>query len=282
MKNILIASITCGLVLASAPAVLAYSPYYLSTQNDATLGGLTFQEDDVVVYPPATGAATMFFDGANFSASENIDALHIMGDGSQVMVISTTLGATLGGVTFKDGDLVRYDPVSNSASLFFEESDHFRLSEDIDALSILVNGHLVFSTDNDATLENTSTGNFSFSDGDLIEYDPVSRTALKIFDQSLFGGQIDIDAVHVQADNTIILSTATAATLGGLAFDEDDLVLYNLVTGQATLLLNGADHFTLQENIDAISMAPIPIPGAMWLFGSGLFALSGFRRKSRR
>jgi hypothetical protein len=161
-------------------------------------------------------------------------------------------------------------------SYFFHEDDHFNLTEDIDALSILGNGNLVLSTDNDAQL-----GNLSFSEGDLVEYDISSKTASLFFDGSLFGEEMNIDAVNVNADGTIVLSTATEAVLAGLAFDEDDLVSYDPATGMATHLFDGGGHFSLQENIDAVSMSPVPLPGAIWLVVTGL-GLSGFQKMRKK
>ncbi|MEA2084828.1 MAG: VPLPA-CTERM sorting domain-containing protein [Thermodesulfobacteriota bacterium] len=281
MKTIFGIYILCSLLISSTVIASASTEVYiLSTQNDANLGGLSFQEDDVVKYDATTGSATIFFEGDNFTSNENIDALHIMNNGDRVMVISTTLTATLGGVTFKDGDLVQYDPISNTASLWFSEDEHFKLTEDIDALSILDNGHIVFSTDNNAKLE-TGTGYFDVKAGDLVDYDPIANTATTLFDETLFGRQMNIDAVHIQADGSILLSTAVAATLGGLSFDEDDLVLYNLNSCNAELAFNGSLHFSLGENIDAVSMAPVPIPGAIWILGSSLAALGVVRRRGK-
>ena len=82
-----------------------------------------------------------------------------------VMVLSTIDGATLGGVTFRDGDLVRYDDVTDTATLIFDE-DGFSANENIDALHVLANGNILLSTVNDATL-----GGLTFRDGDIVEYD---------------------------------------------------------------------------------------------------------------
>jgi hypothetical protein len=267
-------SLLCFFWVCTVPT--AQATYFLSTQNDATLGGLTFQEDDVIEYDPALGTSVLRLEGDNFSSNENIDALHVMNNGNVVMVISTTLGATLGGITFEDGDLLRYDPIRDVADYFFHEDDHFNLTEDIDALSILDNGNLVLSTDNDAQL-----GNLSFSEGDLVEYDLSSKTASLFFDGSLFGEEMNIDAVNVNADGTIVLSTATEAVLAGLTFDEDDLVSYDPATGMATHLFDGEGNFSLQENIDAVSMSPVPLPGAIWLVVTGL-GLSGFQKMRKK
>jgi hypothetical protein len=267
MQTIKLLSLLCFFWVCTVPT--AQATYFLSTQNDATLGGLTFQEDDVIEYDPALGTSVLRLEGDNFSSNENIDALHVMNNGNVVMVISTTLGATLGGITFEDGDLLRYDPIGDVADYFFHEDDHFNLTEDIDALRS-------WGNNNDAQL-----GNLSFSEGDLVEYDISSKTASLFFDGSLFGEEMNIDAVNVNADGTIVLSTATEAVLAGLAFDEDDLVSYDPATGMATHLFDGGGHFSLPENIDAVSMSPVPLPGAIWLVVTGL-GLSGFQKMRKK
>ena len=259
-----------------------FAGFYLSTQNDAALGGTGFENDDIVYYDPVARSTSIVFNGSDFWTSENIDALHILQGGDMVLVISTTTGVTLGGKAFEDGDLVRYNPADDTASLYFGEDDLFDVTEDIDAFSVdPTNGNLIFSTDNAAELVGLSHGDLSFGEGDLVAYDPDNNAAEIIFRENLFGGAMNIDAVHMGLNGNIILSTATAATLPGLSFDEDDLVSYNLDTGQATLLLDGAQEFGLQENIDAI-YAPVPIPAAVWLLGCGLISIVGLRMKIRK
>ncbi len=67
----------------------------LSTVSTATLGGLTFGDDDLVEYDPGSDTATLFFDGL-FAGNEDINALHVLSDGH--IILSTTSGATIGGM----------------------------------------------------------------------------------------------------------------------------------------------------------------------------------------
>ncbi|HHO59824.1 MAG TPA: LamG domain-containing protein, partial [Thiotrichales bacterium] len=145
----------------------------LSTDRTETLGGLTFTDGSLAEYDPDADSATLYFDESLFSASEDIDAVHVLANGH--IILSTTGSATLGGLSFSDGDLVDYDPVNDSATLYFDES-LFSANEDIDAVYIMSNGHILLSTTGSATL-----GGLSFSDGDLVEYDPVSDTATLYF-----------------------------------------------------------------------------------------------------
>ena len=259
-------------------------PFLLSTSNNATLGGLTFQDDDLVLYDPDTNTATLFFSGGTlFSHNENIDAVAALGNGN--IILSTDGNATLGGLTFEDGDLVEYNPVTDTATLFFDET-LFSHNEDIDAFAVLGNGNIILSTDGNAAL-----GGLTFEDGDLVEYNPVTDTATLFFDEDLFSHNEDIDAFAVLGNGNIILSTDGNAALGGLTFEDGDLVEYNPFTNTATLFFD-EDLFWSNEDIDAVSMlitdftstttAPVPEPSTMILFGAGLIGLVAYSRKKMK
>ena len=68
----------------------------------------------------------------------------------------------------------------------------FSASEEIDAVHVLDNGNIILSTVGAATL-----GGLSFSDGDLVEYNPTTDIATLYFDEGLFGNNADVDAVYV-------------------------------------------------------------------------------------
>ncbi|ODS31786.1 MAG: hypothetical protein SCARUB_03110 [Candidatus Scalindua rubra] len=123
-------------------------PLLLSTTKTATLGGLTFKDDDLVTYNPDTEVATLFFDGsAFFGHNEDIDAVSFLDEDS--IALSTKSSANIGSLNFKDEDLVRIDltsPTTGTASLFFDGSEHFNNNEDMDAVSVLSNGSILLST----------------------------------------------------------------------------------------------------------------------------------------
>jgi hypothetical protein len=166
------------------------------------------------------------------------------------LVLSTRDDGTLAGTSFKDGDLVIYDPASASARTLLQESDVFNADADIDALHLYEDGRIVLSTAAAANI-----AGLAFEDEDLVEYDPDTKVATLVFDGSAhFAANEDIDAAYVYDDGRIVLSTETAASLAGLAFDDDDLVEYNPTANTATLLFDGAAHFGADENIDAIQV----------------------------
>jgi hypothetical protein len=252
------------------PGAAQAAQIYLSTTNAASLAGLGFRDGDIVRYDTVTGVATLFFDEDLFSANENIDAFHLRNNGN--ILLSTATGATLGGLTFRDGDVVEYDPVGGVATLFFSE-DLFTNSANIDGFSLLTNGQLVLSTTTSETL-----GGLFFRNGDLVAYDPVSGTASLFLDEDLFTADEDIDAVRVLGDGTILLSTANAATIGGLSFLDGDVIRYDRNTDTAVLEFSES-LFAANENLDGLFA---PEPGTGLLLALGLAGLARRRQGAPR
>jgi hypothetical protein len=237
----------------------------LSTSKKASLGGLSFRNGDLAKYDPVADTASLFPSESLFSRNVDIDAVSLLANGN--IILSTKSSATLGGLRFRDGDLVEYNPNTRTASLFFSES-LFSRNVDIDAVDILANGNIILST-----ARRVSLGGLYFKDGDLVEYDPIARTASLFFSESRFSHHEDIDAVDVLPDGTILLSTKSRAKLGGLSFQKNDLVRYNPQTDMATLYPIDS-YFQTCGNIDAVEI--IPEPSTLLLLGSG--AVIGIRK----
>ena len=182
--------------------LLANGNIILSTASEATLGGLTFRNGDLIEYNPTTDVGTLYFDENLFGSNEDIDAVHIL-DNSNI-ILSIIDGATLGGLTFGSGDLAEYNPTTDVATLFFDGS-LFDGSENIDAVHILDNGNIILSTEGAATL-----GGLTFANGDLAEYNPTTDVATLFVSEGLFSSNTDVDAIYV----TTVPEPATIAMLG--------------------------------------------------------------------
>ncbi len=117
----------------------------LSTSNLATLGGLGFGPGDLVEYDPIADVATLLFDGDNFKLGEDIDAVHFLANGN--VVLSTENDAIIGfgtnwQINLEDGDLIEYNVLTGTASLYFDESEAvtehgFDPVADVDAVYII-------------------------------------------------------------------------------------------------------------------------------------------------
>jgi hypothetical protein len=251
LRTFALALLAAGALLPAAGARAAV--IYLSTTNDATIGGVTIRDGDIARYDTVAGTATVYFNEDLFSANENVDGFYLRPNGS--LLLSTATDATLGGLGFSQGDIVEYNPSSGIATLFFSES-LFLNAADVDAFTLLANGHVVLSTAANETL-----AGLAFEDGDLVEYDPVGGGATLFLDEDLFSADEDIDGVHVLPDGSILLSTTTTATIGGLTFQDGDIAHYFPGTDTAILFFS-ENAFGANENLDAIAV-PEPATGAL-------------------
>ena len=267
-----IMTLAAMMVLGAVAAGPVKATIILSTESSETLGGLSFGDGDLASYDPTTDTATLLFSEALFGDNEDIDAVHILDNGN--IILSTGSGALLGGLSFGDGDLVEYNPLTDVAVLYFSEA-LFGSDENIDAVHILDNGNIILSTADGATL-----GGLSFTSGGLIEYNPATNIGVLFFDGALFDGSENIDAVHILDNGNIILSTAGAATLGGLTFQNGDLIEYNPTTDIATLYFSES-LFSSNANIDAVYVTSIPEPATIAMFGFGGLILICQRRRKR-
>ena len=193
--------------------------------------------NDTITFTSAGGSAPLFFDSAPTTLSEDIDGVQVLDNGHLILSVKTP--ATLGGLSFGEGDLVEYDPVADTASLYFDGATLFAdPNTNITAFDILDNGHIVLATEAPATL-----GGLSFDDIDLVDYDPATDTATLFLEGALTTLDKDISSVHVLDNGHIILSAKDDATLGGLSFKDSDLVDYDPSTDTATLYFDGASAF---------------------------------------
>ncbi|MHC4544059.1 MAG: PEP-CTERM sorting domain-containing protein [Planctomycetota bacterium] len=243
----------------------------LSTDNTETLGGLTFDEDDLAEYDTQTDTATLYFDGALFGGPADIDAAHVLDTGN--IVLSTVAGETLGGLTFGKGDLVEYNPITDTASLLLDENLFSSAQPNIDAAYVRSNGNIILSTTGNATL-----GGLGFGKDDLIEYNPTTDVASLFFDGNLFSGNEDVDAVYLLSNGNIVLSTVGGAILDGLSFGPGDLAEYNPITDVATLYFD-ENSFASSANIDSVHITTLPEPATIALLGLGSLVFIGRKRR---
>ncbi len=183
-----------------------------------------------------------------------------------LLSVSTAIGD--GGPTdlaaldsFQDEDLVLYDPILDEATLFFDHSATAGADvEDINALHLLPNGHIILSADPHSGGTHT-LGGISFDESDLVRYDPINNTAVLIFDGSAIftdAGE-NIDAVYVLDNGNLVISTTGVADIGGTSFDQSDLVEYDPGGGTATILVDGSDSDVFNNTTTQLDAAYIRV-----------------------
>ncbi|WP_210326178.1 DUF5801 repeats-in-toxin domain-containing protein [Oricola nitratireducens] len=243
-----------------------------SFTDDETVNGTLYKDGDIVQYNGSS--VSKLFSETNFwNSNGDVDGIHVFTDSGSIkgwnngtntlsysagdILLSTSSGsvwlpsAGSGWINFQNEDIVLWDVSANSgaggAVLLFDGSDVG--ASNIDAVSVNPDtGNLVFSM---------SSGVGSFDDGDLIEFDGSNFT--KFFDENDgfagaspgFSGNENIDAVHVLGNNEIIFSTSGNGSIGGVSFEDGDLVHWDGTT--ATIILEEDNFFGNNKwDIDAV------------------------------
>ena len=212
------------------------SPLYFSLADVATVGGVTAENEDV-----------LFFDGTSFSlafdgSDVNIGALRIDSfawvDATRLLLSFDVAGAVPGVAgTVDDSDLVLFTATSLGAntsgafSLYFDGSDVGLTagSEDVDAVELLSDGHILVST-----FGAVAVAGFSGDDKDLLEFSPSSLGAVTAgtFTHYFDGSDVDlttsgedVDAVAV-ASGKIHLSTLNNFAVTGVSGADEDVFAF--------------------------------------------------------
>ncbi len=155
-----------------------------------------------------------------------------------------TIGNTINGVNYDVNDIVKYNTVSNTASVFFDGDTIFNPQVNkvkIDAFDILSNGDFLISTD-----RNASIGALSFQNEDLVRIDHTTHAASLFFDGSaVFKASVDLEAIDVLPSGHLVFAAGKGEIAkNSLKFQSRDLIEYDPVTGDASIFFKGADNFT--------------------------------------
>jgi hypothetical protein len=161
------------------------------------------------------------------------------------VVVSVATAVTYDAVSYQPDDLFIVDTVADTGALL-ESIDGFTTTINVDGMFIRSDGRIWLSTTGNATLGATAV-----LDGDIVEYDATTDTGTVVFSESLFDDDEDVDALFVRSNGNILLSTETPATLGGLSFDDSDVVEYNPNTDIATMFLLASSVFDGDYDVDA-------------------------------
>jgi hypothetical protein len=173
----------------------------LSTaQSKRTIGGLTVDKGDIVLYDPIADTASLLLSESAFDKSTNVDAVFLMDDGTIALSIQQD-DRTLGGLTFNNGDIVLYDPDTDSATLLFSESLFGGDDVDIDAIYIAPDGSIYLSTVEDGV----TLGGLTFDGDDIVLYNSGTDTAVLYSDGSLLPPGVDNPHIGVPEPPAVAL-----------------------------------------------------------------------------
>ncbi|MEM6561407.1 MAG: PEP-CTERM sorting domain-containing protein [Planctomycetota bacterium] len=123
----------------SAVTVAPNGDLLISTLTDATFETTTtFTDGDIMRYNPTTEDVTLEVAEASIfdDGDGDIYGLHLLEDGRYA--ISSVSDEVVSGVAFEDGDIFIWDPITDTAELFFDEDDFTGTNTyDVDAVYIV-------------------------------------------------------------------------------------------------------------------------------------------------
>ncbi|VAW33102.1 VgrG protein [hydrothermal vent metagenome] len=213
---------------------------YVSSSSGGNVGGVSFADEDILIFDLNTAVWSKIFDGSDVglsgSGTRDVDAFHFLDDGS--ILLSLVGATTIPDVGFvDDSDIVRFIPTllgtttAGSFELYFDGSDVglTRSGEDVDSIFVTASGDLLISTAGSFSVSGTSG-----RDEDIIRFTPTSLGAATSGSWSLEFDGSDVglssssseDVWGVWLDETngdIYLTTRGTFSVSGVAGDGADI-----------------------------------------------------------
>ena len=208
----------------------------MSSASNGTVGGISFNDEDIVAYNKTTQVWSMVYDGSDVGTGGDVDGFARLADGSLLLSFDGGFALSPFG-TVDDSDILRFVPTSlgdTTAGQFFMYFDASDVGldtndEDIDSVGVTADGKLVVST-----IGAFAVTGASGDDVDLLAFTPTqlgattSGTWALYFDGSDVEltplGNEDVNALWIDpATNKLYLSTLGAFAVTGATGGGDDV-----------------------------------------------------------
>jgi hypothetical protein len=166
-------------------------------------------------------------------------------------LVSTSSDEIIDGKYFFAGDLFAAHNTPGNTGLYLSAAIFDEDGVDVNAAALLPNGHLLLSVGNDS---GATLAGVHVDDGDLVEYDPATGTASLYLDESVFGLNVDIDAVEILPNGHLLLSLRRDDVIGGTLFRDGDILEYDSAAGSFSLFMS--ESVVGGVDVDAFAIRP--------------------------
>ncbi|HMT21525.1 MAG TPA: hypothetical protein PKE20_09830, partial [Promineifilum sp.] len=212
---------------------------YLSARVAGTVGGVTYDTNDILAYIPETDSWSLYFDGGDVGITSNLNAFSLLDDGSILLTPRTRANlATIGWV--EPQDIVRFTPTAlgpntaGSFSFFLDGSDVglFLSNEAINGISFTPAGRLVITTYGSATVPGPG-GQPITVDGNsmlLFQANTLGTGTSGYWELFLDGSAFDLAGNRISAqwvdpdDGHVYFTPRSNMTIDGQTFKLNDIV----------------------------------------------------------
>ncbi len=206
---------------------------------------------------------------------------------TNIAYLSLNTAATLGGTSYADEDIVQLNTTTGQYQMHFDGSDVGLAGTNLDAFTVLPNGHILFSTSTEIGL----AGIGSVYPEDVTEFVPTTLgtttagTFVRYFDGSnvgLYTTEHNVDGIAVLPDNRVLVSTTGRYTVMGLPIGEDEDIIALTPTSLGTstagtwsIYFDGSDVGLSTNANEDVNAFYIDSTGRINLSTVGAFAVTG-------
>jgi len=219
--------------VAPAPAAITFSEIHRSSDVSRTEDSLSAGDEDVTV---ESGGGVLLANLGGLPLEADVDAYLVLPQGEILFSLDTTV-LLPGGLLAHPGDVVLFDGAGyglhfSAADLGIDEAAN------LDAVALSTDGSLLVSFD-----VAVSYGGVVIQDEDLASLGAGGRVDFAI-DGSSIGvpDGLDLDAATVVTCNGhVLVSFDGSGQIGGLDFDDEDVLEVDPATGSLELVLDGSE-----------------------------------------
>lgn len=202
---------------------------------------------------------------------------------AQLAYLSVNTSGTIGGLAVADEDIVTVDPTTGQYQMYFDGSDVGLSSTNLDAFSILPNGHILMSFSTEVSIAGHAWPE------DIVEFTPTSLGANTAgtfsfyFDgssQSLYLAAHNVDGVQMLPDGRLLISTVGSFWTMGASGDGKDIAAFTptslgqTTTGTWALYFDGTD-VSLSGTAEDVNAFWVQSNGVINLSTNGALAVPG-------
>jgi hypothetical protein len=263
-----------SLLLAASAGAAPPAPDFLALSPDIAVefSSVTLEHRDVAL--DNLLGVVVAEDLGVLPGAADVTGYHLAGNGDRLFSLDIT-AALPGPLTAAPGDVVRYDGTTYTLE-FDSEAEGIPHGVSTDAVSQTLAGKLLLSFDTTVDL-----GSFTAEDEDLVEFDGGSFAL--VFDGSAAGldANLDLNGAHDRFAGFLALSFDSSGQVGGIDFDDEDVLQYDSGAGTWSLLVDYSAVQASAPPVDAHAIA-VPEPGALLSLLCGIFFLSALPRTRNR
>ncbi len=258
--------------LSSLVPKLSEAQVVVSSEITTTIQGVAHSDEDA----PFLAIQGLSFDVGELPIEAALSAIGVDSGGNALFAVETTTSLP-GGLVAEPRDVIRFD--GSDFSLIFDGStEGIPRNARIDGISF--RGQRLLSFDTTIRLGR----GLVVADEDVVEWAAGGFVSPLYLDGSEAGldAGLDIDAIDAWSPLHITVSFDTSGIVGGLPFDDDDLLTYDR---KNELWFLNQDPSALEPGLEAsdvTGLVYVPEPTGLGVLGFGLLQTALWGRRRRR